>query len=245
MKRVKSLSIFFPAYNDAKILPQLVLKAYRIGAKVASDFEVIIIDDGSTDDTSAVLKKLKVQYPALRVISHKKNKGYGGALISGFKNAKKEWVFYTDGDGQYDVGELPKLIGKVTYKIDVVNGFKLQRSDNLVRRFVGKANNVMLHTLFSLPISDIDCDFRLIRKSVLDRVELTKTSGTICLELIVKLHEAGARFAEVPVHHYKRLYGKSQFFKLKYVLQTVLDNIEFYFSRLNVRSRFTRSSTGG
>ena len=245
MKKLESLSIFFPCLNDGEIMPELIEKAYAVAPLIAFDFEIMVIDDGSDDYTLQVLHKLKHQYKNLRILYHKKNRGYGGALASGFQHAKKEWVFYTDGDGQYDVNELPKFVEKVADTIDVVNGFKLERKDDVIRKFVGVLHNAVAHALFSLPISDIDCDFRLMRRSVLRKIRLYKTSGTICLELIVKLHEAGARFTEVGVRHYERPFGHSQFFTPKKVFQTVIDHVEFYFSWVMARRRFTRSSTGG
>lgn len=231
MKKLESLTIFFPCFNDGKIMPTLIKKAYGVGSKIASDFEVMVIDDGSEDYTLGVLKQLKGRYKNLRIVYHKKNRGYGGALTSGFKNAKKKWVFYTDGDGQYDPTELVLLVKNLKPDIDVVNGIKRERRDNIVRIIVGGLNNWVLHRVFDLSISDIDCDFRLMRKSLLDRIELTSMSGTICLELVVKLQKVRAHFAEVRVHHYKRPYGSSQFFKLGRVAKTVRDNIRFYFSQ--------------
>lgn len=231
MKKLPSLSLFFPCLNDGNILPSLMRKTYAIIPKITSDFEVTVVDDGSTDETHQVLRGLSAHYPHFKVIRHHKNLGYGAALASGFKSATKEWVFYTDGDGQYDPSEITQLVRHITDDVDVVNGFKLGREDALVRKVIGSLNNWMLHIMFSLPISDIDCDFRLIKKSLLDKIELTSISGTICVELVVKLQRIGAHFAEVGVHHYRRPYGKSQFFRLERIAKTVKDNITFYASQ--------------
>lgn len=109
-----------------------------------------------------------------------------------------------------------------------MNGYKLEREDSLLRRALGALNNTIQHFLYDLPISDIDCDFRLIKKKYIDKIKLTSHSGTICVELVVKLHRRGARFKEVGVHHRKRLYGKSEFFKLSHVAKTIWDNAMLY-----------------
>ncbi len=134
MNKLSGLTIFFPSLNDSKILPYLITKSVLIGEKCASEFEIIVINDGSSDDTKEVLDRLKKHITQLKVIHHNKNRGYGAALISGFKAAKKEWVFYTDGDGQYDMAELPKLVRLISKEIDVVNGFKMNRAENKLRK---------------------------------------------------------------------------------------------------------------
>lgn len=236
MKKLSNLSIFFPSLNDAQILPELIKKAIFVAKKVTNDFEVIVINDGSTDNTKEVLKALQKKYPFLKTVHHEKNRGYGGALISGFKNSKKDWVFYTDGDGQYDPEELLLLISKLDEKTDVVNGFKIKRSDEKRRKYLGSAYNNMLHKVYDIPISDIDCDFRLIKNSCLQKINLSSTSGFICLELILKLKKMGARFSEVGVNHYPRKYGKSQFFNFAKLFQTFCDHVIFY-----VHQRFSIS----
>lgn len=228
MKKLKSLTIFFPAYNDEKSIPLLVTKAYQIARHVASSFEVIVVNDASTDNTHKILEKLKLTYPDLKVINHRKNSGYGGALISGFLNSSKEWVFYTDGDGQYDPSEITKLHKKVVKHVDAVNGYKLERGDNFLRKFIGNTYNWIIHKLYDLPISDVDCDFRLIKRSFLKKFDFVSTSGVFPLELVLKLRREGARFTEVGVHHYKRPYGKSQFFSVKHLFKTLTEHIVFY-----------------
>ncbi|KKQ34255.1 MAG: Glycosyl transferase family 2 [Microgenomates group bacterium GW2011_GWA2_37_6] len=228
MNKLNSLSIFFPCLNDGQSLSNLVPKAFNTAGKFTKDIEIIIIDDGSTDDSLAELQKLSKKYP-LQIISHKKTLGYGAALIDGFKHATKDWVFYTDGDWQYDPDELPKLVEKLTDTTDVVNGYKINRSDPIIRRLVGDLYNFGLHHIFPLPIYDIDCDFRLIKRSYLQKINLNSKSASICLELILKLSRANASFAQAGVHHYKRPYGNSKFFNLKNILETLFkDNIRLF-----------------
>lgn len=225
MKKLKSLSIVFPSYNDAQALPLLIKKADSIAGKVAHRYEVIVVNDGSSDNTNEVLEQLKKEYLRLKTIRHKKNLGYGSTITSGFRQAKYEWVFYTDGDLQYDPAQIQVLVDKVSPNVDVVNGYKLNREDSKTRKSLGSLYNFILHRMYNLPIRDIDCDFRLIRKSVLERINILSTSAVFCLELVLKLKDAGARFKEVGVNHYKRPYGKSQFFRPKHILKTIVENI--------------------
>lgn len=213
MRKLSSLTIFFPALNDSKSIPYLVSKAYNVAPKVAKSFNVIVINDGSTDETADILQTLTKYFPRLTVIHHPKNLGYGAALRDGFAHATGEWVFYTDGDGQYDPEELIKLVHQLTLRVDVVNGYKLYRSDFFLRRLLGFLYNRVSHFEYDLPIRDVQCDFRLIRRSLFKKVRLFSSSGLICLELVTKLYFAGARFSEVGIHHYPRLHGRSQFFR--------------------------------
>ena len=220
--RCQSLSVFFPAFNDEGSIALMVEKALALLPQFTDDYEVIVVNDGSSDGTAAVLEELARRVPRLRVIHHPQNRGYGGALRTGFLNATKEWVFYTDGDAQYDVNELARLIPLLTEGVDVVNGYKLKRSDNRRRIVLGALYKFLARILFGLPICDVDCDFRLMRRSALQRIELVSSSGVVCTELVYKLHTAGCRFAETPVHHYPRLHGQSQFFTLRRVGETAL-----------------------
>jgi glycosyltransferase involved in cell wall biosynthesis len=216
-----SISVFFPAYNDAPSLPALIGKTFQVLREHASDHEVIVVNDGSFDQTAQVLARLAEQYaPYLRVITHEKNRGYGGALRSGFAAATKEFVFYTDGDGQYDVGELPKLLALMRSDIGLVNGYKLERNDPWHRICIGNVYNAFARLMFRIRLRDVDCDFRLIRRSMLESIDLTSTSGTICVELVRKL-ELVCRVIEVGVHHYPRLHGRSQFFRVRSLAVTL------------------------
>jgi glycosyltransferase involved in cell wall biosynthesis len=218
-----SLSIFFPAYNDAGTIASLVIIAHMTARTLTDDYEVIVVNDGSPDHTGELLDELARQYAWLRIVHHPKNRGYGGALRTGFKSATKELVFYTDGDAQYDPRELVKLYDALKERVDFVNGYKIGRSDPLHRILIGRIYHYFVKTVFGLSLRDVDCDFRLMRKSVFDKVELTRDSGVICVELMKKVQDHGFRIAEVPVHHYHRTYGKSQFFNFARVGRTLVD----------------------
>jgi glycosyltransferase involved in cell wall biosynthesis len=224
-----SLSVFFPAYNDAHALPSLIAATFTLLEERVENFEVIVVNDGSKDDTASVLERLRLEHgERLRIVTHPRNRGYGAALRSGFDAARKELVFYTDGDGQYDVGELPALLAQLGPHTGFVNGYKLERHDPPHRIWIGKIYNAVARFLFGVEIRDIDCDYRLIRRQLLDAISLESTSGTVCVELVRKLETTGWEFAEVGVHHYPRLYGRSQFFRLRSLLVTFCQLAHLY-----------------
>ena len=231
-----ALSVFFPAYNDAPSLPGLIAHTFATLTALTANFEVIVVNDGSADSTGAVLADLQSQYgPQLRVITHEVNRGYGGALRSGFAAATKDLFFYTDGDGQYDVRELPLLLAALTPNVGLVNGYKLERHDPWHRIVIGKVYNQFARLLFRIRLRDIDCDFRLIRRELLQSLKLTSTSGTICVELVRKIELSSCGVAEVGVHHYPRLHGRSQFFRLRSLLNTLYQLLSLYLQLVILR----------
>jgi glycosyltransferase involved in cell wall biosynthesis len=220
MERI-SLTAFFPAYNDQHTIGDIVRTAANEIRKVTDDFEILIIDDGSKDQTGAVADQLAGELPFVRAIHHPRNLGYGAALITGFENARKDLIFYTDGDGQYDVREIHNLLSQLKPNIDLVNGYKVKRSDAWYRILIGGTYRRAMRFAFALSISDVDCDFRLIRRQVFDVIRLQSTSGVICVEMARKFDEAGFSMVEVPVSHYPRLHGRSQFFRLHHLSHTL------------------------
>lgn len=222
MKKLTSISVFFPAFNDGGTISSMVIGALITLPKVTEDYEVIVVNDGSEDYTPDMLSELERVYPEVRIITHPKNEGYGGALRTGFKASKKDWIFYTDGDAQYDPRELVELVGAVHDDIDVVNGFKISRQDPLHRLLIGRLYHHIVRILFGFKLRDVDCDYRLIKRKIFNEVELHSTSGTICLEMVKKFQDAGYKFEEVPVHHYHRAYGKSQFFNFRRLFRTLI-----------------------
>jgi len=135
---VESISAFFPCYNDEATIASMVNLAFVTIDRVGADGEVIVIDDGSSDASPHVLKELSDEHPRLRVVTHERNRGYGGALLSGFASATQQWVFYTDGDAQFDPAELELLVANAGPDVDVVQGYKIRRADNLARRVIGR-----------------------------------------------------------------------------------------------------------
>jgi len=216
------LSVFFPAYNDGGTIASMVIRAVKTASELTPDFEIIVVDDGSDDGTADIADELARTYPQVRAVHHPTNRDYGAALQTGFRSATKELIFYTDGDAQYDPAELAALWPHRT-GTDLVNGYKISRSDPLHRKIIGRTYHYLVSILFGLRLRDIDCDFRLIHRSVFDRIRLERDSGVICLEMMKKITDAGCRITEVPVHHYHRAYGKSQFFNFRRLFKTGLD----------------------
>ena len=230
------ISVFFPAFNDEGSIAKLIHEALEVAPRITNDYELIVVNDGSSDGTAEVLNDLASREPRLRVIHHARNRGYGGALRSGFESATKDLIFYTDGDGQYDVREMANMIPLMIEDVDVVTGYKIRRSDNRRRIVLGAIYKFLARRMFGLPIRDVDCDFRLMRREAIQSVTLTSTSGCVCTEMVYKLSKAGYRFAETPVHHYPRLHGRSQFFRLK-SLATTAFQISRLWWRLTVLDR--------
>jgi glycosyltransferase involved in cell wall biosynthesis len=218
-----SLSIFFPAYNDAGTIASLALVAHMAAREIVDDYEVIVVEDGSPDHTGALLDEMATHFPWLKVVHHERNRGYGGALRTGFATASKDLVFYTDGDAQYDPREMKSLLAAFSDDVDFVNGYKISRNDPFHRVVIGRVYHWFVKLAFGLRLRDVDCDFRLMRRSVFEKVRLTRSSGVICVELMKKVQDHGYRLAEVPVHHFHRSYGKSQFFNFPRVARTLLD----------------------
>jgi glycosyltransferase involved in cell wall biosynthesis len=242
VKMSESVSVFFPAYNDEGTIAGLVGDALSVLPLLAEDYEVVVVNDGSTDRTAAVLEELARREPRLRVVRHETNRGYGAALRTGFASATKELVFYTDGDGQYDVKELAKLRPLLVAGVDIVNGYKIKRADGWQRGALGAVYNRLAHLLFSIPIRDVDCDFRLLRRRAFEGVELSSSSGSICVEMVHKLHRAGRTFAEAPVNHYPRAHGRSQFLTAARLARTAFDLLSLWL-KAGAPSRLLRRGT--
>lgn len=229
-KAPSGLSVFFPAYNDSGTIASLVIMALRTARRLTPDYEVIVVNDGSADGTPEVLEELARVFPQVRIVTHEHNRGYGGALRTGFAAATREIVFYTDGDAQYDPTEMEALWRRLGDDVDLVNGYKISRSDPLHRIIIGRVYHHIVKMLFGLGVRDVDCDFRMMRRSIFDTVHLEKTSGVICLEMMKKITDGGFQIAEVPVHHYHRAYGKSQFFNFGRLYRTAIDVMKLWYA---------------
>ena len=224
------LSVFFPAYNDSGTIASLVITALHSARRLTDDFEVIVVNDGSADATAEIADELARTYPEVRVVHHERNRGYGGALRSGFAAATRDRVFYTDGDAQYDPAEMAVLWERMDPSVDLVNGYKISRSDPLHRIIIGRVYHHTVKLLFGLKVRDVDCDFRLMRRAIFEKVSLEKNSGVICLEMMKKVQDAGFRIAEVPVHHYHRAHGRSQFFNFRRLVRTGIDVAKLWYA---------------
>jgi glycosyltransferase involved in cell wall biosynthesis len=235
------LTVFFPAYNDSGTIGSLVIRAVQVASQLTPDYEVIIVNDGSVDATATIAEELAATYQRVRVVHHPTNVGYGGALRTGFASATKDLVFYTDGDAQYDPAEMRLLWDCLQPDVDWVNGYKISRADPLHRIVIGRLYHYIVKLLFGLKVRDVDCDFRLVRRRVFDTVALEKNSGVICLEMMKKFQDFGFRVAEVPVHHYHRVHGRSQFFNFRRIGRTGVDVLKLWFA-LVVQRRHLRGA---
>jgi glycosyltransferase involved in cell wall biosynthesis len=205
----EQLSAFFPAFNEAENIARTVELARDAleGAGVRV-FELIVVNDGSTDRTGAIAEELAASDPRVRVVHHERNRGYGAALRTGFATSAYPWVFWTDGDGQFDVREIGTLFA-LAADADLVAGYRLRRADHFGRRVNGALWSALLRATLGLHARDVDCAFKLLRRSCLDRIPPLQSDGAlVSAELLVKLERAGARRAQVGVHHYPRRAGE-------------------------------------
>lgn len=233
MKKIRSLSILFPFLNDEATVTRQIICAYTIGKKITPDLEVIALHGGkSKDNTYGKIKYMKTIYPNLKIINKQNNKEGYAVIKQGFKQVSKEWVFYTDGDAQYHLEEdLLKLVNcQINTSATVVNGYKIRRHDSFLRIFFGDIYRLLAKTIFKLPIRDIDCDFRLIKTSLLKKINLESNDASILPEMIKKLQFAGGNFAEVAVGHFPRTYGESNYKLFDLIKEKILGDIKLYLS---------------
>jgi glycosyltransferase involved in cell wall biosynthesis len=241
--KLSSVTIFFPCYNDGGTIATMIIRAMQVAREVTDDFEIFVINDGSQDDSALILDEMVRLYPGyVRVIHETRPSGYGGVLRKGFASAEKEWIFYTDGDAQYDPRELIVLVEHLRDDVDMINGYKIKRHDPIHRIWIGIAYQYFVKFVFGLVIRDVDCDYRLIKRSIFDVVTLESKSGTITFEMVKKIQDAGFIISEAPVHHYYRQYGTSQFFNIPRVVRTLIDLSRWWW-RLVVRREHTKAKT--
>ncbi len=222
-ERAASLSVFFPAYNEQDIIAKTVESASSAVARFADDYEIIVVDDGSSDATAAMVEEITKHDPHVRLIRHEVNRGYGAALRTGFANAAKELVFFSDADGQFDLQELPGLLGMLD-RAPVVLGYRIRRSDPAHRLFIAKVYNLVIRTVFGLRVRDIDCAYKLFRKDSLAQVLPLESNGAfVSSELLIKLRRRNVPMVERGVHHYPRTTGVSKGATPKVILKTIRD----------------------
>jgi len=236
---VRSISACFPCYNDARTIETMVRDVRDALAPMVDELEIVVVDDGSSDGSPDVLHTLAKDVPELIVVVHERNRGYGGALISAFTTATKEWIFYTDGDAQYDAKEAAAMVAAVTPQTDVVQGYKIGRGDPWYRKIIGRVYHHIVKLAFGLHERDTDCDFRLFRRQLFATNPLQSQTGVICVELVHRFERAGAVFLEVPVHHYFRPHGRSQFFRLPHIARAAMQLGRLWL-HLMVRPRLRR-----
>jgi len=206
-QKFKELSVFFPFYNEEKNIRPQTEAALKIIPQFAKKYEIILVNDGSADRTGEIAEKLAKEHPQVRVVNHRHNRGYGGALKSGFKASRYSWIFFTDGDRQFDLRQLKKLITK-TDQADIIIGYRKKRADPLIRLLNAKLFNLLIRLLFGLKVRDIDCAFKLIKKEVLRKITLKSNGALISSELLIKAQKQKFKIKEVPVDHLPRRAGQ-------------------------------------
>lgn len=227
------LSVFFPCYNEEKNIKNTVDKAIPIIKQIASKWEVLIIDDGSTDNTAQVARQLQKKYPRrIKIITHQPNRGYGAAFKSGFYHSQYDWIAFTDADGQFDFADIKKLIStQRRTQADIVIGYYLGRKVPFYRLAGSWLWQLTVFLLFGLKVKDIDCGFKLVAKRVVDTIpKLEAERGPfISSEFLIKAKKAGFKIREQGVHHYARLHGQATGAKLNVVLAGFKDLFRLWF----------------
>ncbi|MCA9242423.1 MAG: glycosyltransferase family 2 protein [Phycisphaerales bacterium] len=211
-----SLTIFFPCYNEEANVEKVTRQAVEVGRKVADDLEVIIVNDGSKDRTEEVADRLAAEIPEVRAVHNKPNRGYGGALQRGFREATKNWIFYTDGDGQFDLNELPKILPLLETN-DIVSCYRAKRQDPFMRKMNAFAWSTLVNMLFHIKVRDIDGAFKIYPKPFIDAIELHSTGALIDTEMLAKARAHKLSIGQMPITHYPRTAGQQTGANLKVI----------------------------
>jgi glycosyltransferase involved in cell wall biosynthesis len=205
---MKSISIVFPAYNEEENLEYVLQDALKVSKDLKIPFEIIVVNDGSSDNTKEYVENLQKKNKNLVLINHEINKGYGQTLLDGFRASKNEWIFFSDSDRQFDLSEINKL-QPYTDNADLVIGYRKNRKDNGFRKLNAYLFKLTARMIFNLKFKDIDCAFKLIKKEVIDGIELNSSSALINTELLHKSSKKNYKIVEVPVTHHPRVRGKA------------------------------------
>ena len=224
-RATNSISVFFPCYNEQGNVARTVQHALTVLENLNADFEVIIVDDGSCDATAKIADEIATQNSRVKVVHHPVNLGYGAALKSGFKAATKELVFYTDGDGQFDINELPPLLPLMA-QYDIVSCYRLNRQDSLLRKINGWGWTKLVGLLFGMKIRDIDCAFKLYKREIFDNIELSSAGALIDAEILARAVRKGYSITQKGVHHYPRAAGTQTGGSLRVILRAFKELIK-------------------
>ncbi|WP_320046876.1 glycosyltransferase family 2 protein [uncultured Ilyobacter sp.] len=222
-----SLTIFFPCYNEEANVEQVTRKAVEVGRQVADDLEVLIVNDGSKDGTKEIADRLAEEIPEVRAVHNNPNRGYGGALQRGFREATKNWIFYTDGDGQFDLGEIPRVLPLLA-QYDIVSCYRLDRKDPFMRKANAFAWSTLVNMLFHIGVKDIDGAFKFYPKSFIDAIELHSTGALIDTEMLAKARNLNLSIGQVGVNHYPRTAGEQTGANLKVILRAFKELFKLY-----------------
>ncbi|MFQ5811931.1 MAG: glycosyltransferase family 2 protein [Anaerolineae bacterium] len=221
-----SMSVVLPAYNEEENVGQAVRSVLEVMQPITPSYEVIVVDDGSRDRTSEVVEELAESYPQVRLVRHEVNRGYGGALNSGFKAATRDLIFFTSSDNQYDVAEVKKLLPYIE-SAELVIGYRADRRDPFVRRLFAWGWTTLVNLLFGYVSRDIDCAFKLFRREILSQINITSKGAMIDTELLVGAKRRGFSIVEVPVSHFPRLAGEQTGANIRVILRAFKDLFKF------------------
>ena len=240
-RTANSISVFFPCYNEQDNITRTVEQALAVLEKLNFDFEIIIVDDGSSDSTGQIADKIADRNSRVKIVHHQTNLGYGAALKSGFKAAKKELVFYTDGDGQFDISELPPLLPLIK-QYDIVSCYRLNRQDNIIRKINGWCWTKLTCLLFGMKVRDIDCAFKLYKREIFDNIELSSSGALIDAEILARAVRKGYRITQKGVHHYPRTAGAQTGANLRVILRAFKELFMLY-NRIRKENSGTNTSS--
>lgn len=228
MSKPLSLSVFFPAYNEEKNIKNTILSALKILPQFASEYEVIVVDDGSEDKTREIAEGLAKKYPQIRIVAHPKNRGYGASLKSGFYSAKFPLIAFTDADGQFDFAEIKNFLDEIK-NADLVIGYRKKRAEGLTRIINAEGWSFLQRILFGLNIKDIDCGFKLMKKNIIDRIPKLESEGAfVSAELLIKAKKMGFKIKEIPVSHRPRLEGEQSGANIQVILRAFRELFRLY-----------------
>ncbi|MFQ5463594.1 MAG: glycosyltransferase family 2 protein [Phycisphaerae bacterium] len=213
-----SLSVFFPCYNEEANVEKTTRAAVRAASRISDDFEVIIVNDGSQDQTETIANRLAEEIEQVRAVHNHPNLGYGGALQRGFREATKEWVFYTDGDGQFDFEEIDLLL-PLMQRFDIVSAYRIDRKDPLIRKANAWAWTTLVNFVFGMRIKDIDCAFKIFPRRLFDEIEMKSMGALIDTEVLARATRRGYAIGQVGVHHYAREAGDQTGANLSVILR--------------------------
>lgn len=235
MNKLSELSIFFPFWNEEKNIRQVIERAVPVADKIAKDWEIIVINDGSSDNTLKIANELSKKDKRIKVISHYPNRGYGSSLKEGFTNASYEYVVFTDGDGQFDFSEVDRFIDKLP-ESDLVIGYRQERRDNLVRHVLMNLLKIWDYIFFGINYKDIDCGFKMFKKSAIEELMPLRSEGAmITTEILAKAKKKRLKVAQVGVSHYPRQYGAQSGANLWVISRAILESLILWMDLRNGR----------
>lgn len=226
--QLSSLSIFMPAFNEEGNIAATIIDATSAARKFTSDYEIIVVNDGSRDKTGLIVAEMAKLDPHLKLINHPVNRGYGGAVKTGLSACRKDWIFFTDSDGQFHYDELDKFVD-ASQTVDLVMGYRKKRMDPFHRVFIAQVLlKIWNFVLFGLTVRDVDCAYKLFNKKVRDGIKLKTESAITVSEFIIKAKAKGFRIKQLPVKHYPRRFGQQSGGNWRVILRAATESFRLY-----------------